>query len=117
MVVTEYIDGETLAQVKEETKEQTTKKVRLELWHALDLLHDKGLVFGDLRPPNAMITKAHEVKLSDVSWATEKVRRQCWRASCLAPQLAPACAPRGCSSYWLQRKHRAGAQLGCLQAA
>ena len=72
MVVMEYIDGETLAQIKEEMNEQTTKKVRLELQCALDLLHDNGLVFGDLRPPNVMITKAHEVKLIDFNWAGEK---------------------------------------------
>ena len=72
MVVMEYIDGKTLAQVKEEMNEQTTQKVRLELQCALDLLHDNGLVFGDLRPPNVMITKAHEVKLTDFNWAGEK---------------------------------------------
>jgi serine/threonine protein kinase len=69
MVVMEYIDGKTLAQVKEEMNVQTTEKVRLELRRALALLHDHGLVFGDLRPPNVMITKAHEVKLIDFNWA------------------------------------------------
>jgi serine/threonine protein kinase len=72
MVVMEYIDGETLAQIKEKMNEQTKEKVRLELQRALDLLHDCGLVFGDLRPPNVMITKANEVKLIDFDWAGEK---------------------------------------------
>ena len=72
MVVMEYIDGETLAQIKEEMNPQTTEEVRLELRRALDLLHDRGLVFGDLRPPNVMITKAHRVKLIDFNWAGEK---------------------------------------------
>jgi serine/threonine protein kinase len=72
MVVMEYIDGEPLAQVKEEMNAQTTEKVQLELRRALDLLHDHGLVFGDLRPPNVMITKAQEVKLIDFNWAGEK---------------------------------------------
>jgi serine/threonine protein kinase len=35
----------------------------------LDLLHAANLVFGDLRPPNVMITKAKEVKLIDFDWA------------------------------------------------
>lgn len=72
MVVMEYIDGETLAQVKKEMNAQTTENVRLELRRALDLLHDRGLVFGDLRPPNVMITKAQRVKLIDFNWAGEK---------------------------------------------
>ena len=71
MVVMEYIDGETFAQAKKEMNTQTTEKVRLELRRALDLLHDHGLVFGDLRPPNVMITKAHKVKLIDFNWAGE----------------------------------------------
>jgi serine/threonine protein kinase len=70
MVVMEYIDGKTLAQ--EEINAQMKEKVRLELKRALDLLHDKGLVFGDLRPPNVMITKESEVKLIDFNWAGEK---------------------------------------------
>jgi serine/threonine protein kinase len=70
MVVMEYIDGKTLTQVK--MNAQTTEKVRLELWRALDLLHDRGLVFGDLRPPNVMITKEHKVKLIDFNWAGEE---------------------------------------------
>jgi serine/threonine protein kinase len=72
MVVMEYIDGETLAQVKEEMDAQTTEDVRIELRRAVHLLHDHGLVFGDLRPPNVMITKAHRVKLIDFNWAGEK---------------------------------------------
>ena len=60
MVVMEYIDGETLAQVKEKMNAQTTETVGLELRRALDLLHNHGLVLGDLRPPNVMITKAHK---------------------------------------------------------
>jgi serine/threonine protein kinase len=72
MVVMEYIDGETLAEVGGKMNAQTTEKVRLELQRALDLLHDHGLVFGDLRPPNVMITKQNEVKLIDFNWAGEK---------------------------------------------
>ena len=68
----EYIDGITLAQVKEEMNAQTTENVWLELRRALDLLHDRGLVFGDLHPPNIMITKAQKIKLIDFNWAGEK---------------------------------------------
>ena len=71
MVVMEYIDGETLAQVKQQMNVQMTEKVRSKLQCALDLLHNNGLVFGDLRPPNVMITKTDEVKLIDFNWAGE----------------------------------------------
>jgi serine/threonine protein kinase len=35
-------------------------------------LHSNGLVFGDLRLPNTMITKANEVRLIDFNWAGEE---------------------------------------------
>jgi serine/threonine protein kinase len=36
--------------------------VRSEVQRALQLLHDKGLVFGDLRRPNIMITRDGKVR-------------------------------------------------------
>ena len=77
MVVMEYIDGETLTQIKEETNAQATEKVQLELRRALDLLYDHGMVFGDLRPPNIMIIKANEVKLTGLE-RTDKLSTLTW---------------------------------------
>jgi serine/threonine protein kinase len=73
MVVMEYLDGVTYASALK-TKTLTTE-VKSELRRALRLLHDNGLVFGDLRPPNVMITKK-TVKLIDFDWAgvAEQVR-------------------------------------------
>lgn len=72
MVVMEYIDGNTLAVAKHEMNEETMKRVHLEVQRALELLHTCGLVFGDLRSPNIMITKGGEVKLIDFNWAGEE---------------------------------------------
>ncbi len=66
MVVMEYIKGDTLAVAKHEMNKETMKRVQSEVRHALDLLHTHGLVFGDLRLPNIMITTDGEVKLIDL---------------------------------------------------
>ena len=71
MVVMDYIDGDTLASAKkgnnldERKKQFVLSKVR----HAIEVLHNQNLVFGDLRSPNVMITKTNEVKLIDFNWA------------------------------------------------
>jgi serine/threonine protein kinase len=74
MVVMDYINGDTLATAKKEKKldKKTTQIVRSEVQRAIEMLHDRGLVFGDLRSPNVMITKANEVKLIDFNWAGEE---------------------------------------------
>lgn len=73
MVVMEYIDGDTLASAlaKSTMNEDMIKTVQSELKRALTLLHNKELVFGDLRLPNVMITKEKKVKLIDFDWAGE----------------------------------------------
>ena len=71
MVVMEYIDGDTLVKARPKMNEVTMKKVSSEVRRALELLHGHGLVFGDLRLPNIMITKDDEVKLIDFNWAGE----------------------------------------------
>ena len=74
MVVMDYIDGDTLASAKKEKRldEKTTQIVRSEVLRAIEILHLNGLVFGDLRSPNVMITKANEVNLIDFNWAGEE---------------------------------------------
>jgi len=74
MVVMEYIDGEMLATTKRSFNKGEIEEVRSKLRRALDLLHGCRFVFGDLRLPNVMITKAKqlEVKLIDFNWAGEE---------------------------------------------
>jgi hypothetical protein len=72
MVVMDYIDGDTLTLAKANLNEEAAKEVRLKLVRALALLHDNGLVYGDLRLPNVMITKANELKLIDFDWSGKK---------------------------------------------
>jgi serine/threonine protein kinase len=72
MVVMEYIDGFTYASAKLAMTKARRATVRSELDRALRLLHENGLVFGDLRAPNVMITKQKEqVMLIDFDWAGE----------------------------------------------
>ena len=71
MVVMEYIDGETLDRVKE-----IPQMIKEEIRRALDILHNEGHVFGDLRRPNVMITKNKEVKLIDFDWAGVHMKSQ-----------------------------------------
>jgi len=74
MVVMEYyIDGDTLV-VKQRSgiDEGMMEFVQSEVQRALNLLHDNGLVFGDLRRPNIMITKDGKLKLIDFNWAGEE---------------------------------------------
>jgi serine/threonine protein kinase len=71
LVVMEYVDGETLAEAKPKMDQGMIEIVRSEVQRALELLHSHGLVFGDLRLPNILITKDGKVKLIDFNWAGE----------------------------------------------
>lgn len=77
MVVMEFVRGDTLD--KSEMSGETAEVVRSEIERALKLLHGHGLVFGDLRAPNVMITpmdyallQGNEVKFIDFDWAGEE---------------------------------------------
>jgi hypothetical protein len=72
MVVIEYIEGKTFATAKAQMDQKTTEQVQLEVNWAIQLLHDHSLVFGDLHPPNVMVTKKGGVQLIDFNWAGEK---------------------------------------------
>jgi serine/threonine protein kinase len=69
MVVMDYVDGKTFALAKPSMDKHATVKVKQEIIRALDLLHGNGLVFGDLRPPNVMVTKDGKGMLIDFDWA------------------------------------------------
>ena len=86
MVVMEYVDGDTFAVAKQKMSEESVETVRSAVRRALELLHNHGLVFGDLRPPNVMITKDGKVKLIDFNWAGEE--GQAKYPSLISPEIA-----------------------------
>jgi len=86
MVVMEYVDGDTFAVAKQKMSEESVKTVRSTIRRALDLLHSHGLVFGDLRPLNVMITKDGKVKLIDFNWAGEE--GQAKYPSLISPEIS-----------------------------
>ncbi|KAK2463745.1 hypothetical protein APHAL10511_004238 [Amanita phalloides] len=68
----EYINGDMFAMAKQKMSKELVETVRLTVWCALKLLHSHGLVFGDLCPPNVMVTKDGKAKLIDFNWAGEE---------------------------------------------
>ena len=74
MIVMEFVDGKTLAGSK--MNRRTAEMVKSRIKEALDKLHYHGLVFGDLRSGNVMITPAMEVRLIDFNWAGEQGQAQ-----------------------------------------
>jgi len=66
MVVMGYVaDGK---QLFHRYPQVTPHKVLEEILGALQSLHERGLVFGDLRSPNVLITDQHHVQLVDFDW-------------------------------------------------
>ncbi|KAJ6494397.1 hypothetical protein C8R45DRAFT_824657 [Mycena sanguinolenta] len=63
MIVMQYIDGKTVAQLQGNVPENFPEQ----LTSLVSLLHDGGYVFGDLRWPNVMVA-GNEVKLIDFDW-------------------------------------------------
>ncbi|WP_372369918.1 protein kinase [Candidatus Uabimicrobium sp. HlEnr_7] len=70
----EYIEGETLSQIiaNEELSQQAIariiSKVAMGLYHA----HVKGIIHGDIKPDNIMITKNREPKIMDFGLAKDR---------------------------------------------
>jgi serine/threonine protein kinase len=64
MIVMEYIDGKTAAQLQNNLPEDFAAQ----LSQIVSVLHTGGYVFGDLRLPNIMVEKK-QVKLIDFDWA------------------------------------------------
>ena len=85
MVVMEYIDGDMFAVVKQKMSAKSVETVRSEVQRALEQLHSHGLVFGDLRPLNVMITKDGKVKLINFNWAAEE--HQAKYSSLISPEI------------------------------
>jgi hypothetical protein len=73
MVVMDYVQGVTLWQAKRQDREMSLNMFD-DLGKALQVLHEKKHVFGDLRDTNVMILDnagAHRVNLVDFDWAGE----------------------------------------------
>lgn len=64
MVVMEYVEGTTAAEVSAQWPKDVVEQVTA----ALTVLHEKKYVFGDLRLPNVMFSDG-KVKLIDFNWA------------------------------------------------
>ena len=67
IVLEEYIDGITVAQVMEIDKYRATgaRKVLLGVCDALTVLHDRGIIHRDVKPENVMIETSGRVVLID----------------------------------------------------
>ena len=78
IVLEEYIDGITVAQVMEGGKYHYwgAKKVLSCVCHALSVLHERGLVHRDVKPENVMIGSDGRVVLIDFN-ASRKVSEAC----------------------------------------
>jgi serine/threonine protein kinase len=78
IVLEEYIDGVTVAQVMEGGKYhfRGAKKVLTCVCHALTVLHERGLVHRDVKPENVMIGSDGRVVLIDFN-ASRKVSEAC----------------------------------------
>ena len=69
IVLEEYIDGITVAQVMEIEKYRSSgaRKVLLSVCDALTVLHDRGIIHRDVKPENVMIENSGRVMLIDLN--------------------------------------------------
>ena len=76
IVLEEFIDGQTVAQVLEtgKYKKSGARTVILSLCNALGVLHDKGFVHRDIKPENIMIRDNGTVVLLDFN-ASRKITK------------------------------------------
>lgn len=73
-LVEEYIEGETLENLKERLSEDEAKKILLDLLDVLNFLHtnfDSPIIYRDLKPSNIMIMKNKAIKLIDFGVASD----------------------------------------------
>ena len=110
MVVMEFIDGETFAAVMDRMDKGAKDRVGSEVRRALGILHSNGLVFGDLRGPNIMVTKKGEVKLIDFNWAG--IDGQAKYPSLIT--VAPSMWPDGVGALFVMKREHDAVMWGKL---
>lgn len=65
-ILMEYVQGETLAQfLARKPGRRLRRRVAGKMMDALEYLHSRGVVHGDLKPSNIMVTQGGEVRLID----------------------------------------------------
>ncbi len=69
IVLEEYIDGITIAEVMQTGKYHYwgAKKILSEVCHALSVLHRKGIIHRDVKPENVIVEKSGRVVLIDLN--------------------------------------------------
>lgn len=64
-LVSEYIDGSSLSELKPVTDVEALRKISLDVLDGLEYIHAKQLVHGDVTPTNIIVGSAHEATLID----------------------------------------------------
>jgi serine/threonine protein kinase/tetratricopeptide (TPR) repeat protein len=71
-LVMEYVEGQTLSQLRNEldvVPEELCRHVAREICRGLSAIHEVGIVHRDLKPENVLITPDHVVKVMDLGVA------------------------------------------------
>src|SRR5258706_16337052 len=86
-VVMEYIEGETLRRrLKQPISTEEFFAIATQCCDGLQAAHEKGIIHGDIKPENIMLTPGNRVKILDFG-----VARRVWRAA--APDEATRSMP------------------------
>ena len=67
-VLSEWVDGQPLHGIAKPTTEQFTNWL-IKICHALDAVHEAGLVHGDLAPSNILVGKDNRITITDFGFS------------------------------------------------
>ena len=68
-LVTEYIDGSSLSELRPITDVEALRKISLDVLEGLEYIHSKQLVHGDVTPNNIIVSASNEATLIDFGLA------------------------------------------------